>query len=110
MSHHTWFFRLVPHDTIHIAPRDRMVYHLPFVQTIIGRRYTTEQRPNLNSDDCDPPFESPADLFKAIARAPQRDVWLEIDFNEFTQRQFLRGELQPLFYDITQMRPPEHNR
>lgn len=110
MSHCTWFFRLAPHDTVHVAPRDRIEYHLPFVETIIGRRYTTEQRPNLNTDDSDPPFESCADLFKAIARAPQRDVWLEIDFNEFTQRQFLRGKLQPLFYDITQMRPPGCNR
>ena len=44
-----------------------------------------------------PSFESPADLFKAIAHGRKRDSWIEIDFNEFRKKRFRLGQVQRLF-------------
>lgn len=106
---YTYFFRLAPTETITIAPRARQAYFLPFEHTIVGRRYETKQMPNLNADDSGPTFDSPADLFKSIARSKPNESWLEIDFNEFTSRIFLKGEVQPMFHNITKMPPPKIN-
>lgn len=107
---YSYFFRLAPYETITISPRAKQEYLLPFEHTIVGRRYESKQRPNLNEEGASPTFDSPADLFKAIARSKPKDTWLEIDFNEFTRRVFLKGDIQPMFDDITKMAPPNSNQ
>ena len=95
---YSYFFQLAPYDSREIKPRSRQEFELTYVGTIVGRRRTqkdSDSMPNLNARSAEPPRDAP-DIFKGIARGPETDSWLEIDFNEFKDREFLRGDLKPL--------------
>jgi hypothetical protein len=46
-----------------------------------------------------PSFDSPADLFRAIANGNADDSWMEIDFNEFKAKPFKKGLIKRLFQE-----------
>jgi hypothetical protein len=111
MARYSSYFQLAPYDSVQIPPRGRTEFFLPFNDNIMGRRYETEAIPRrVNDPDEPPPWDSPAQLFLAIARGAPNDSWLEMDFNEFEQRRFLRGRLQRLFHTVTQCPPPQHQQ
>lgn len=111
MARYSSYFQLTPYESIQIQPRARAEFDLPFNDNIMGRRYETQSIPkDLNNPDRPPPWESAAQLFLAIARGAPNASWIEVDFNEFTERRFLRGRIQRLFHLITQCPPPKQQK
>jgi hypothetical protein len=89
-----------------IAPKDSAEFCLPFDRTIVSKHYLSKEPPKSDKGTAGPGFDSPADLFKAIARSPEKSSWVEIDFNEFRRRRVLRGKMKSLFQAIIDMGPP----
>ncbi len=88
------YFVLDPHATQELPPKRSMIWTLPYENTLIGRR-TIQKEVTLGSDR--PSFDSPADLFRAIAKGGECDSWVEVDFDNRQQRLFKRGRVQSIF-------------
>ncbi len=104
LSTFNYSFVLAPTESVEISPRNRKEFSIPFVGTTV-QRFRASKVPPTNKDP-GPSFDSPADLFKAIAHGRARDSWIEIDFNEFHKRKFRRGKLKDLFLSIIKAGPP----
>ena len=107
LKRYSYFFQLTTDGTATIPSKDKREFHLPYERTIVGQHYESNELPNLHAEDSGPGFDSPADLFKAIARSKPEDSWLEIDFNEYRKRRFLQGRVQSFFHDIAKNPPPK---
>lgn len=54
------------------------------------------KKPNI-----EPTYQpAPAKLFQAIMNGEPAHSWLEIDFNEFNDRKFKKGEIQRIFKSL----------
>jgi hypothetical protein len=83
-----------------------MKFFIPFNTARVQRRITGDVR--ITSGDTFPSFDSPADLFRAIANGPRKHSWIEIDFNEFRQRRFRRGRMKRLFVEALKLGKERH--
>jgi hypothetical protein len=81
-------------QTIHAKETKEFILS-PLQPITIGHIQIVEKLPAPDSRY--PSFESPVDLFRAIMNGNAKDSWLEIDFNEFKNRIFRRGELKDFF-------------
>jgi hypothetical protein len=98
---YTYSFLLVPTGSHKIEPHGTKDFFIPFgATTIQHRQYVKKPPADFNAY---PSFDSPADLFRAIANGNQRNSWIEIDFNEFEERRFKRGCIAPLFAQAIRM-------
>jgi hypothetical protein len=91
---------LEPFEEVKIAPKERKQFLLKYNNNKVSRRYLTPHRPTPREDNSGPGFDSPANLFNAIGHGNPEDSWLEIDFNEFDDRVFLKGKIQPMIDSI----------
>ena len=92
---YTYSFLLAPLGEQKIEPRATKDFFIPFTATTIQHRQYVKKPPR--DFDAYPSFDSPADLFRAIANGDPKSSWIEIDFNEFKERRFRRGKIAPLF-------------
>ena len=95
------FFHLSPCETVEIVSRAKHTFTLDS-NPIVGRFSEQKTQPDF-TENAEPSFDSPRDLFRAIAHGKPRDSWLEVDFNEFEKRVFLRHKLQPLLRSVYDM-------
>lgn len=95
------FFLLQPYDVININPKRSAKFKLLYSDTRIGQ--TTIQK-ELTFTKRPPNFDSPADLFKAIAYGKAKDSWLEIDYNEIRRAMYYKGKIKNYFKEMIQMR------
>ena len=98
MAFYNYFFHLASYESVEIRPRDRHTFTLEG-NPMVGRisQHKTFIDPATLPD---PTFDSSRDLLRAIAQGRPQDSWLEADFNEFEERQFLRGKIHPIFKAI----------
>ena len=98
-------FVLLPKTTADIKPGASHEFHLSYKnsETEIKQVRRTKDPKIANAP---PPlrltFDNNGALFKAIANGDRRDSWIEIDFNEFKDRQFCRGQIKRAFLAIIQ--------
>ena len=98
-------FQLCPFEKIKIEPKDRASWSLDYFprEVRISRHTTCDAPPPYPTDGSGPGIESPMQLFDAIAHAPKEDSWIEIDFNEYDRREFLKGEIKAVFETVRKM-------
>ena len=98
-------FQLCPFEKIRIEPKDRASWTLDYFpkEVRVTRRTTYDAPPPYPSDDSGPGIDTPMQLFDAIAYAPREDSWVEIDLNEYDQREFLKGEVKAIFEAVMKM-------
>jgi hypothetical protein len=93
------YFGLYPQSKQSLLPKDKLEWKLstkPF-EWVLGERAKQRVMP-INSDPMAlPGIESPAQLFNAIGMGNARDSWIEVDFNEYENRKFLRGKIKRIF-------------
>lgn len=96
-----WFSRaltLTPFTTVSLAPKAKAEWVLSYDDTILTERTIQKEPPTAQAPDKQQPgIESPAQLFNAIGMGDKKDSWIEIDFNEYEQREFLRGKVKGAF-------------
>jgi hypothetical protein len=98
---YSYSFSLEPFGKQQIEAKDTKDFYLsPVIPIRIARHQIVKSLPA--PDTAAPPFDSPADLFRAIAHGNAKDSWIEIDFNEFKEKQFKRGEIKVLFAGVLQ--------
>ena len=95
-------FKLHPSSTVSLAPKARKTWVLSYEpsQTILIERTSQKERPKANSPDSQPGIESPAQLFNAIGMGDKNHSWIEVDFNEYSKRQFARGQIKSIFDSV----------
>ena len=98
---YTYSFLLAPIGKQKIEPRDTKDFFIPFGNTTVQHRQYVKKPPA--DFDAYPSFDSPADLFRAIANGHRKSSWIEIDFNEFKERKFRRRQIAPLFAQAIRM-------
>jgi hypothetical protein len=90
-------FILSPGDKVSIRAKDRSEWLLSFDEVRLTER-TRQRTPPLDIDlKKQPGIESPAQLFNAIGMGEKSHSWIEVDFNEYSQRQFLKGKVKFTF-------------
>jgi uncharacterized protein with HEPN domain len=95
-------FTLEPYGKHQIEPKDTKDFLLsPARPSHISHHQCVKKLP-APADLAAPPFDSPADLFRAIANGNAKHSWVEVDFNEFKERKFKRGEVKGLFSGVLQ--------
>jgi hypothetical protein len=93
------YFELHPLCKTPLPPKDKLEWRLSFkpFEWALGER-TRQKTPPISKDPKSPPgIESPAQLFNAIGMGNAKDSWIEIDFNEYEQRKFLKGKVKRVF-------------
>ncbi len=90
-------FLLVPSTEIKLEPKQTRNWKVPFDpdETVIVQQYLTKEAQPSFSDQ--PGIESPAQLFNAIGMGDKRHSWVEVDFNEYESRVYLKGKVKPMF-------------
>jgi len=99
-QHSSCSLHLEPYEDVKIAPKERKQFVLRYHNNKVSRHYLSSNLPSPHEDRSGPGFDSPANLFNAIGRGSAEDSWLEIDFNEFDRRIFLKGKIQPMIDSI----------
>ena len=69
-------------------------------KTIVERRVTQRK---FHRTDIPPSFDSPANLFLAIANGPEKASWLEIQYNEDKYVNLLRGKVKKAFQTMLEI-------
>lgn len=95
MKDYTYAFVLSPRENTDLPPKHDAKFHLSYDGCIVRQFTILDHRPDV-IDNGTPP-ETPAHLFLAISKAKPEDSWLEVDFNEFTRRDFLKGKIRSVF-------------
>lgn len=92
-------FALVPHGHVHLGPKSRGIWFLSWApgDLAIVVRTVSKQPPKTNDEAMNPGIESPMQLFDAIRMGDARASWVEVDFNEYREREFLRGKMKGIF-------------
>lgn len=90
-------FILEPISTVTLPPKGRNKWTLPYEETRIIERRIQKSPPGIFEPNQQPPIKSPAQLFNAIGMGAEKASWIEIDFNEYEQRVFLRGKVKGMF-------------
>jgi hypothetical protein len=95
---YTYSFPLEPYDKQKIQAKETKDFYLSPVKP--SRVSLTQLVKKLPAPETAfPSFDSPADLFRAIANGNAKDSWIEIDFNEFRAKVFKRGDIKVLFQE-----------
>jgi hypothetical protein len=90
-------FTLLPAEKIFIKAKDRAEWALSFEKAILTERVTQKGPPAVPNRNEQPGIDSPAQLFNAIGMGQPEHSWIEIDFNEYSNREFLRGQVKSAF-------------
>lgn len=88
---------LEPETTTSILPKGKHTFILPSNSNIV-ERLTTRRR--LLRPDIPPSFDSPANLFMAIANGPKNASWIDIQYNDDKHALLLRGKVKNAFQII----------
>jgi len=90
---------LYPQSAVTLPPKEEAKWILSFEVSKIGIQERTHRKtPILNpNQNAQPGIESPAQLFNAIGMGNAKDSWIEVDFNEYKQRCFLKGKVKKMF-------------
>jgi hypothetical protein len=100
------FFQLVPYEETSIGPKDLEDFKLPYNDNLMGKRFQAKRPPNwLNQQDSPAPWESPANLFLAIANGNPLRSWVEVDFDLVECRRYALGRIGPIFDSIRRCSP-----
>lgn len=93
------YFELFPQCKTTLPPNDKLERQLSFkpLECRLGERTRQKSAPITKDPHAPPGIESPAQLFNAIGMGNANDSWIEIDFNEYEQREFLRGSVKEMF-------------
>ena len=94
MKEYNHAFVLMPRRVTDISPKHDAQFHLSYDGSILQRHLVLDSPDKI---DFSRTLESAPNLFMAIANAKPDDSWIEVDFNEFRGRQFLKGHIQPIF-------------
>lgn len=95
MKDYTYAFVLSPGEVTDIPPKHDAKFFLSYDGCAVRLFTVTRQRPgNLGGGS---PPETPAHLFLAISKAKSEDSWIEVDFNEFERREFMKGKIRSIF-------------
>lgn len=91
--------RLFPFETVSLTPKTKCEWSICYEpeKTIIVERTTLKEPPKASNPNKQPGIESPGQLFNAIGMGEEDHSWIEVDFNEYTNREFLRGEVKSVF-------------
>ncbi len=92
-------FVLHPREKFNLASKDEAHWKLLFEnsKTCIQERTRSKAPPLNHNPKAQPGIESPAQLFNAIGMGNAIDSWVEVDFNEYKDRRFLRGKVKRMF-------------
>jgi hypothetical protein len=94
-------FILTPNQKVTVTKKDKAFWHLTYDANIsIIERRIQKDPPSSISPDAQPGIQSPAQLFNAIGMGDPKASWIEVDFNEYEGREFLRGKVQPIIDNI----------
>ncbi len=99
-KHSSSALHLEPYEEVRLAPKETKQFLLKYNDNVVSRHYLSLSPPDPREDTSGPGFDSPANLFNAIGRGKPKDSWLEIDFNEFNGKIFLKGKIQPMIDSI----------
>ena len=91
---------LDPETTTAIPAKGKFTFILPYEKTIVERRVTQRK---FHRTDIPPSFDSPANLFLAIANGPEKASWLEIQYNEDKYVNLLRGKVKKAFQTMLEI-------
>lgn len=97
--HFSRAFVLFPQSKVTLSPKDKVKWVLSFEpkETVVTERIRTKN-PNTKYDpDSQPGIDSPAQLFNAIGMGKKSCSWIEVDFNEYEDRIYLKGRVQEVF-------------
>jgi hypothetical protein len=95
--HFSRAFVLFPQSKVTLPTKDKGKWVLSFDQVVITKR-TRSKNPDFDHDpNSHPGIDSPAQLFNAIGMGNETDSWLEIDFNEYEDRVYLKGKVKEVF-------------
>lgn len=95
-----WFTRaltLLPAEKVTLQPKDKADWILSFDTAILTERRLQKEPPGAPDPSSQPGIESPAQLFNAIGMGDRKNSWIEVDFNEYSQREFLRKKVKEVF-------------
>jgi hypothetical protein len=96
---YSYSFSLEPFEKQQIEAKDTKDFSLsPLIPICISHHQMVKKLPA--PDSAAPSFDSPVDLFRAIANGNARDSWIEVDFNEFQGKIFKRGAVKVVFAEI----------
>ena len=104
-------FSFMPQSTVELRPKETKKWCLSLEshETKIVVRYLAKD-PTVARNASGPGIDSPAQLFNAIGMSPKNHSWVEVDFNEYEQRKFLRGTIQGVFDMVGKMHKALRNR
>jgi len=89
----------MPAKKVMIQPKDVAEWILSFEneETILTERTLQKTQPRAPEPNRQPGIESPAQLFNAIGMGDKDHSWVEIDFNEYKEREYLKGKVKYYF-------------
>ena len=91
---------LMPAEKIVIKAKDKAEWILSFETAILTERFTQKTPPVPPRRNQQPGIDSPAQLFNAIGMGEAGHSWIEVDFNEYSNREFLRGKVKEVFDSV----------
>ena len=88
---------LFPAEQITLKPKEKAEWVLPYDKTILSECRRHKKPPRTSDPNKQPGIDSPAQLFNAIGMGDKHHSWIEIDFNEYSHRKFLKSKVKDIF-------------
>lgn len=95
-----WFNRaltLFPAEKVTLNPKEKAEWLLRYDTTILSECRRQKGPIKASDPNKQPGIDSPSQLFNAIGMGDKRDSWIEVDFNEYSQRKFLKSKVKSIF-------------
>ena len=88
---------LLPAEKVTLQPKEKGDWILSYDTAILTERSISKEPPRASDPNSQPGIKSPAQLFNAIGMGNEKDSWIEVDFNEYSERKFLKSKVKGIF-------------